>query len=97
MTGEVSISGDVKPVGGVPAKIQAAILAGAERVLIPAENWQETFSSYEVQVIAVKRVEEVIRAALYSADKTSSSAALIQEAGVLSASSSREKGYDCTY
>jgi Lon-like ATP-dependent protease len=97
MTGEVSISGDVKPVGGVPAKIQAAILAGAERVLIPAENWQETFSRYEVQVIAVKRVEEVIRAALYSADKTSSSAALIQEAGVLSASSSREKGYDCTY
>ena len=43
MTGEVSIRGEIKPVGGVPAKIAAAVQAGAERVLIPAENWQESF------------------------------------------------------
>lgn len=97
MTGEVSISGDVKPVGGVPAKIQAAAQAGAEKVLIPVENWQENFSKEKIQVIAVKRVEEVIQASLYSNDEASSPAAVIPETGVLSASSSRKKGYDCTF
>ncbi|HHU49531.1 MAG TPA: ATP-dependent protease LonB [Clostridiales bacterium] len=97
MTGEVSIRGEVKPVGGVPAKIEAAVRAGAEKVLIPAENWQETFSKGKIQVIPVKRVEEVIQASLFISDEKLSPAAVIQKADVLSASGSGKKGYDCTY
>src|SRR5690554_6907153 len=61
MTGEVSILGHVMPVGGVLAKIEAAREAGVEKVLIPAENWQEAFAGMrEPEVIPVKRIEEVI-------------------------------------
>ncbi|WEK56290.1 MAG: ATP-dependent protease LonB [Candidatus Cohnella colombiensis] len=60
MTGEVSIHGGVKPVGGVVTKVEAAFQAGVERVLIPKENWQQIFEGLEgVQVIAVDRIEEV--------------------------------------
>ena len=48
MTGEVSIRGLVKPVGGVAAKLEAARLAGVERVIIPKENWQTMFANIEV-------------------------------------------------
>ena len=33
MTGEISIHGDVKPIGGVNAKIAAAKKAGAQKLL----------------------------------------------------------------
>lgn len=65
LTGEISLLGEVKPVGGVVAKVEAAGRAGAERVLIPYENWQELFREASVEVIPVKRLEEVIRLALY--------------------------------
>jgi Lon-like ATP-dependent protease len=61
MTGEVSILGHVMPVGGVLAKIEAAREAGVEKVLIPAENWQEVFAeTQEPEVIPVRRIEEVV-------------------------------------
>ncbi|MBW5447833.1 ATP-dependent protease LonB [Cohnella sp. CFH 77786] len=60
MTGEVSIHGRVKPVGGVIAKVEAAFQSGAETVLIPKENWQAIFEGLEgVKVIPVERMEEV--------------------------------------
>ncbi|BAF58987.1 MAG: ATP-dependent protease LonB [Pelotomaculum sp.] len=65
MTGEVSIRGLVKPVGGIVAKVEAARQAGARRVLIPAENYQELFKEFtDVEVIPVERLEEAIRLAL---------------------------------
>ncbi|MGW9126224.1 ATP-dependent protease LonB [Paenibacillus chitinolyticus] len=65
MTGEMSIHGKVKPVGGVVAKVEAAFQAGATRVLIPKENWQELFADLPgVEVIAVESVEEVLSLAL---------------------------------
>jgi Lon-like ATP-dependent protease len=65
MTGELSIRGLVKPVGGVVAKVEAARQAGAEKVLIPAENYQEIFREFtDVQVIPVERLEEVFKVAL---------------------------------
>lgn len=97
MTGEVSIRGEIKPVGGVPAKIAAAVQAGAERVLIPAENWQESFSSNKIQVIPVKHIEEVIKASLVPTDKKPLPNTVMADADILSASSSSKKGYDCTY
>lgn len=65
MTGEVSIHGKVKPVGGVVAKVEAAFQAGATKVIIPKENWQEIFAGLNgVQVIPVETVEEVLAIAL---------------------------------
>ncbi|WP_424768114.1 ATP-dependent protease LonB [Paenibacillus sp. sgz302251] len=60
MTGEVGIHGNVKPVGGVLAKVEAAFQAGANQVIIPRENWQAVFADLEgLKVIPVDRVEEV--------------------------------------
>lgn len=65
MTGEVSIHGKVKPVGGVIAKVEAAFQAGAEKVIIPKENWQEIFAGLNgLEVIPVETVEEVLNHAL---------------------------------
>jgi Lon-like ATP-dependent protease len=65
MTGEVSIHGKVKPVGGVVAKVEAAFQAGATKVIIPKENWQEIFGGLNgLQVIPVETVEEVLHHAL---------------------------------
>lgn len=66
MTGEVTIHGLVKPVGGIIPKVMAAKNAGAERVIIPQENWQDLFTKLEgVKVIPVSRIEEVIQAAIW--------------------------------
>ncbi|HHT63078.1 MAG TPA: AAA family ATPase, partial [Clostridia bacterium] len=65
MTGEVSIRGYVKPVGGIVAKVEAARLAGAKRVIIPKDNWQQAFQKYvDFQVIGVERFEEILALAL---------------------------------
>jgi Lon-like ATP-dependent protease len=65
MTGEISIRGGVMPVGGVIPKIAAAKEAGAKRVIIPKENWQEMFENEtEIRVIPVERIEEVIKLAV---------------------------------
>ncbi|KQX49119.1 MULTISPECIES: ATP-dependent protease LonB [unclassified Paenibacillus] len=65
MTGEMSIHGKVKPVGGVVAKVEAAFQAGATKVIIPKENWQEMFANLPgVEVLAADSIEEVLEVAL---------------------------------
>jgi len=60
MTGEISIHGRVKPVGGVIAKVEAAFQSGADTVLIPKENWQEIFAGLNgVKVVPVEHLAEV--------------------------------------
>ncbi|MDR3589909.1 MAG: ATP-dependent protease LonB [Negativicutes bacterium] len=68
MTGELSIRGMVKPVGGVSTKIAAAKQAGARRVIIPKENWQELYKDAGVEVMAVETLEEVLKYALVKAN-----------------------------
>ncbi|GAA0786869.1 ATP-dependent protease LonB [Hathewaya limosa] len=60
MTGEVSILGDVKPVGGVKEKIEAAQKGGATRVLIPIDNFMEAYKEMDIEVIPVKRLKQVL-------------------------------------
>ncbi|MDV4150921.1 ATP-dependent protease LonB [Clostridium sp. AL.422] len=66
MTGEISLLGEVKPIGGVNAKIYAAKKAGATKVIIPDENWRDNFRDIEgVNVIAVNNLKEVIDIAVF--------------------------------
>lgn len=65
MTGEVSIHGKVKPVGGIVAKVEAAHQAGARTVIIPKENWQEIFAGLEdLTIRPVDTIEEVLQISL---------------------------------
>ncbi|MDD4588739.1 MAG: magnesium chelatase domain-containing protein, partial [Heliobacteriaceae bacterium] len=69
LTGELSVRGYVQPVGGVVAKVEAARLAGITRVIIPVDNWLESFRSLEqIRVIPVERVEQVFAEALRGGD-----------------------------
>ena len=71
MTGEISIRGYVKPIGGIMAKIEAAKNAGVKKIIIPKENWQETFKDFDVKIIPVERIEEVIKEAIIDNNKRS--------------------------
>jgi len=65
MTGEVSIRGLVMPVGGVVAKVEAARYAGATKVYIPADNYQEIFkNNTKIEVVPADILEYVIRGSL---------------------------------
>ncbi|MEK4065783.1 ATP-dependent protease LonB [Peribacillus sp. FSL R5-0717] len=65
MTGEISIHAGVKPIGGVIPKIKAAKLAGAKKVIIPAENMQPLLSEIkDIEIIPVSNVKEVLDLAL---------------------------------
>lgn len=69
MTGELSIRGEVKPIGGVVPKVEAARLAGCRRVLVPKENWQEMFRDIEgLEVMPVETLSEVLDQALLGSE-----------------------------
>ena len=63
LTGEISALGEVKPVGGVREKLTAAVEGGAELVIIPEENWEDSFSECGARVCAVSDIAEVMRLA----------------------------------
>ena len=65
MTGEISVHGTVKPIGGVMPKIRAAKLAGVEKVLIPKANMQEIIKEFDgITIIPVEHIREVIEQAI---------------------------------
>ena len=70
MTGSLSIRGEVLPVGGVTAKIEAAAKAGISTVLIPSANERDVLleEKYEkmVNIIPVSNIKEVLSHALVS-------------------------------
>ena len=68
MTGELSIQGKVKPVGGIVAKVDAACQAGIRRVFVPRDNCLSIFTDYrDVEIIPVDSIEEVLEMALLTA------------------------------
>lgn len=60
VTGEISIQGRVKPVGGVYEKIFGAQRAALKRVIIPRENAEEAPSLPGVDVYPVSRIDEAL-------------------------------------
>ncbi len=68
VTGEISVQGRVKAVGGVPAKVEAARLAGLSRVYVPRENEPETLNITGIEVICVSEVQQVLDAMLLPAE-----------------------------
>ncbi|MCW8894658.1 MAG: endopeptidase La [Sulfurimonas sp.] len=66
MTGEVSLSGDVLPIGGLREKLIAAHKAGMSKVLIPIKNYERDLDDIpdevkaSLEIIPVSRVEEVL-------------------------------------
>ena len=73
MTGSLSVRGEVLPVGGVTAKIEAAAKSGVKTVLIPKANAQDVLldDEYinEIEVIPVSTLDEVMQWALIMTDK----------------------------
>ncbi len=64
VTGEITVHGAVKAVGGVPDKVAAAKAAGLTRVFIPKENDAETLHASGIEVICVSTLAEVMAAML---------------------------------
>ena len=68
MTGSLSVRGQVLPVGGVTAKVEAAADSGIRRVLIPEANMEdlvlETRYRGKVEVIPVRTLRDVLKYAL---------------------------------
>lgn len=65
MTGEVSLSGRVMPIGGLPEKLMAAQRAGVKHVFIPKDNVEDLEEIAEevkkaLQITPVSTVQEVI-------------------------------------
>ena len=76
MTGSLSVRGEVLPIGGVTAKIEAAAKSGISRVIIPRANMKDVLidDMYkdQIEVIAVDTLDEVMENALVSNEKKSS-------------------------
>ena len=82
VTGEIGVHGSVLPVGGVPAKVEAAMRAGLTKVLIPRENYLDRFEHLRIQVTPIDTIEQALNQMLLPAalQETAESDRLPQEA-----------------
>jgi ATP-dependent Lon protease len=60
ITGEISLRGCVKGVGGIVEKVLGAKRAGYANVIIPEENMDEAKSLEGINVIAAGNIQKVI-------------------------------------
>ena len=69
MTGEVTITGQVLPIGGLKEKLLASHRAGIKHVLIPKENEKDLVDipkkvKEDIKITPVKLVDDVLKIAL---------------------------------
>ena len=69
MTGEVTITGQVLPIGGLKEKLLAAHRAGIKHVIIPQDNEKDLVDipqkvKDDIKISAVETVDEVLKIAL---------------------------------
>ncbi len=75
MTGEISLRGNVLPIGGLKEKTMAAYSAGVKTVLLPEENMRDlakidAMARDNLHFIPCRRASDVLQAALLPAKKT---------------------------
>lgn len=74
MTGSLSVRGEVLPIGGVSAKIEAAIDVGIKQVLVPKSNIQDIVIDKKklakIKVIPVETIGQVLNHALEGSGKS---------------------------
>ena len=71
MTGEITLRGEVLPIGGLKEKLLAAVRGGLGRVLIPQENVRDLTEipdniKNKLEIIPVKWIDQVLELALES-------------------------------
>ena len=69
MTGEITLRGEVLPIGGLKEKLLAAVRGGIRRALIPQENVKDLTEipdnvKNELEIIPVKWIDQVLEHAL---------------------------------
>ena len=68
MTGSLAVRGDVLPIGGVSSKVDAAIDAGLEFVIVPKSNMQDIVVDKKklekITIIPVEHIRDVLKEAL---------------------------------
>jgi ATP-dependent Lon protease len=69
MTGEITLRGEVLPIGGLKEKLLAAVRGGLSRVLIPEENVRDLAEipdniKNKLEIITVKWIDQVLAHAL---------------------------------
>ena len=69
MTGEVTITGQVLPIGGLKEKLLAAHRAGIKKVIIPKDNEKDLVDipkkvKEDIKIIPVETVDEVVKLSL---------------------------------
>ena len=69
MTGEITLRGEVLPIGGLKEKLLAAVRGGLQRVLIPEENVRDLAEipdniKNKLEIIPVKWIDKVLELAL---------------------------------
>jgi ATP-dependent Lon protease len=74
MTGSLSVRGEILPIGGVSSKVEAAIEAGIEKVIVPNSNMQDIVVDEnqlkKVKIIPVTMLHEVFEEVLDWTGKT---------------------------
>lgn len=91
VTGEVSVLGLVKPVGGVPGKVEAAERAGLTTVLIPADNQLERFEHTTIRVKPISTLKQALEAMLLPTAETQEQSTVSLPAAALGAVLSAEE------
>jgi ATP-dependent Lon protease len=70
MTGEITLSGEVLPIGGLKEKLIAAYKAKIKKVLIPEKNYERDLDDIPeevlngLEIVPVKTIDEVLKEAL---------------------------------